>query len=102
MTDPNQVQGSNAERAEGGLNPEASFVEMDRATGRRMAMEAQGIPGAGMRGTGGPSTGAGMASGAPPMPGTMEDQTDLRENVRARMEGDPGGKGAAFGREERR
>lgn len=101
MTDPSKVQGSNAERAEGGLNPEASFAELDGASSRRMAMEAQGIPGAGMRGQGGPSTGAGMASGAPaPIPGGKDGQAELRANVAEQLRGAPGGKGAIFGRDE--
>lgn len=103
MTESNQVGGSNAERAEGGLNPEASFAEMDRETDRRLALEAQGIPGAGMRGAGERTTGAGMASGAPAAvhgPTTGADgEADLRANLTERLRNEPGGHGAAFDRD---
>lgn len=41
MTDPKQIQGSNAEVAEGGLNPEDAFASLDRANSRRLAEAAK-------------------------------------------------------------
>lgn len=41
MVDPRKVQGSNRDVAEGGLDVEASFAELDEATAHRLAMEAQ-------------------------------------------------------------
>lgn len=38
-TNEQHRQGSNAERAEGGLNPEASFAELDKTTAARMATQ---------------------------------------------------------------
>lgn len=72
MQDPRNVQGSNAETAEAGLNPEAEYAELDEATARRLAMEARAhqeanaakhAPGAGVGGTGGADIGAGMPPG---------------------------------------
>jgi hypothetical protein len=37
-----KTQGSNAERAEGGLNPEASFTELDETTAARMTSPGGG------------------------------------------------------------
>lgn len=67
--------------------------------------EAEGIPGAGMRGRGGPSTGAGMASGAPE-PGPGYDQAaeakaeGFLRSVRQQLANAPGGIGATYGRDE--
>ncbi|HYG60045.1 MAG TPA: hypothetical protein VD902_18420 [Symbiobacteriaceae bacterium] len=38
---PRNVQGSDADRAEGGLDVEASFAELDGATSRRLGAEAE-------------------------------------------------------------
>lgn len=40
-TDPTKVQGSDADRAEGGLDVEAEFAELDEATATRMSREAK-------------------------------------------------------------
>lgn len=63
---------------------------------------AQGIPGAGMRGRGGPSTGAGMATGAPgPVPtGGEQEAQRLETQVREQLARAPGGKGDVAGRED--
>lgn len=47
MTTPTpNAQGSDADRAEGGLDVEASFAEVDEATATRMGREAQAQQGA--------------------------------------------------------
>jgi hypothetical protein len=38
---PRSVQGSDADRAEGGLDVEAEFAELDEATAARMGAEAE-------------------------------------------------------------
>lgn len=43
MTDPRKVQGSDAERAEAGLDPEASFAAVDEQTATRLRLEAEAI-----------------------------------------------------------
>lgn len=74
MSDPKEIQGSNAEMAEAGLNPEAAFASMTPATDHRMAMEAEASQ----------QAGAGQ----------------LLQNVRRQMDQSPGGKGAVYGRDE--
>lgn len=74
MADPKEIQGSNAEVAEGGLDPEAAFAALTPATDQRMAMEVEASQG----------EGAGQ----------------LLRNVRRQMEQSPGGVGAVPGRDE--
>lgn len=40
-TDPRNVQGSDADRAEGGLDVEAEYAELDGPTANRLAREAE-------------------------------------------------------------
>ncbi|MFZ5814822.1 MAG: hypothetical protein ACOY93_05920 [Bacillota bacterium] len=74
MADPNAVQGSNADRAEAGLNPEAAFAAATPATGNRLALEVEARR----------EEGAGA----------------LLQNVRRQLEQAPGGQGAVYGRDE--
>lgn len=67
--------------------------------------KAQGIPGAGMRGEGGPGTGAGMASGAPPPgPGYCDaEEHEAKALVKAvhdQLAQAPGGLGTVDNRPE--
>ena len=62
----------------------------------------QGIPGAGMRGAGGPSTGAGMATGAPgPVPtGHEQEARKHLSQVKRQLRNAPGGEGDVAGRND--
>lgn len=53
FTDPRNVQGSDADRAEAGLDPEAEFAELDGPTAHRLAAEARS------QGAGSPARAAG-------------------------------------------
>lgn len=46
MSDPKQIQGSNADVAEGGLNPEEAFASLDPANSRRLMKAAKDEQGA--------------------------------------------------------
>lgn len=74
MSDRTQIQGSNAEVAEGGLNPEASFANLDAATQNRMTRSAQS--------------------------GQKQGGGQLLQNVRQQMARAPESKGAVPGRDE--
>ncbi|MFZ5827350.1 MAG: hypothetical protein ACOY94_23875 [Bacillota bacterium] len=74
MADPREIQGSNAEVAEAGLNPEAAFAALTPATDHRMAMEVQARQ--------------------------EEGPGQLLANVRRQLEQQPGGVGAVYGRDE--
>lgn len=74
MADPREIQGSNAEVAERGLNPEEAFAAATPGTAHRMAMEVE----------------AGQEEGA----------GQLLRNVRRQLAKQPGGEGAVYGRDE--
>lgn len=57
-TDPRNVRGSDADVAEAGLDPEASFAEVDEATAHRLSQEAAAVAEAGGREAGARAAGA--------------------------------------------
>lgn len=74
MADLKDLQGSKAQRAEGGLDVEAAFTALNPATDHRLGMEVKASQG----------KGAG----------------ELLQNVRQQMAQSPGGVGAAYGRDD--